>query len=130
MEKKVRVAELGKKTILKGDLEFKDNLIIKGKYFGTIKSNATLYIDENAYFEGDISVNRSIIAGQIIGDITATEKIDILEKSVIKGNLKAPIIRIADGVKIEGRCQMIQDPDTIDIFTTSVNQLKKSVRIV
>ncbi|MGL1892675.1 MAG: polymer-forming cytoskeletal protein [Spirochaetaceae bacterium] len=130
MKQENRIAVLGENTIYNGNLSFDQHLKIKGKYYGSILSGGTLYIEHCAYFEGDINVKRIIIAGEVIGDVTAAEKIDVLADSVIKGNLKAPIIRIADGVKIEGRCQMIQDSDSVDIFSTSVNQLKKSVAIV
>lgn len=124
------IAELGVNTRYEGNLTFKDNLKIKGEYFGSIESGGTLYIDDTAHFEGDINVRCTVIAGNIIGDIIAAEKIEIIGNSVIKGNLKAPIIKIADGVQIEGRCHMIHNADTVDIFTTTVSQLKKSVSIV
>lgn len=130
MKQESRIAVLGENTVYNGNLSFDKHLKIKGKYLGSILAGGTLYIESSAYFEGDINVKRTVIAGEVIGDVTAVEKIDVLADSVIKGNLKAPIIRIADGVKIEGRCQMIQDSDSIDIFSTSVNQLKKSVSII
>lgn len=130
MKNEERIAVLGENTIYRGNLTFDKNLKIRGQYYGTILSGGTLCIEDSAYFEGDINVKRTIIAGHILGDVTAAEKIDILSDSVIKGNLKAPVIRIADGVEIEGKCQMIQDADMVDIFSTSVNQLKKSVSIV
>jgi len=123
-------AELGINTIYKGNLTFDKRLKIKGKYYGSVLSGGTLFIEEGAYFEGDINVKNAVVAGCVIGDITSSEKIDVLSNSVIKGNLVAPTIRIADGVQIEGRCQMILDSDTVDIFSTSVNQLKKTVTIV
>ncbi|MBN2618476.1 MAG: polymer-forming cytoskeletal protein [Spirochaetales bacterium] len=130
MKKDNIIATLGLNTVFNGNLSFNDFLTIKGKYIGTITSGGTLYIEDSALFEGNINVKNSVIAGQIIGDVTAEEKIEVLSNSVIKGNLKAPVIKIADGVEIQGRCQMIQDADTIDIFSTTVNQLKKSVTII
>ncbi|WP_187759799.1 bactofilin family protein [Thiospirochaeta perfilievii] len=130
MKNENKIAELGVNTSYKGNLTFDKHLKIKGKYNGSILSGGTLYIEDSALFEGDINVKEAVIAGQILGDVTATERIDILSNSVIKGNLIAPTIKIADGVQIEGRCQMIQDSDTVDIFSTSVSQLKKSVSII
>ena len=130
MKNEERVAVLGQNTVYKGNLTFDKHLKIKGKYLGSVISGGTLYIENTAYFEGDINVERTVIAGEIHGDVTAAERIDILPNSVVKGNLKAPVIRIADGVVIEGRCQMIHDADIVDIFSTTVNQLKKSVTII
>ncbi len=125
-----QIAVLGENTTYNGNLTFDKNLKIRGKYYGTILSGGTLFLEGSAYFEGNINVEISIIAGHVLGDVTAEKKIDVLADSVVIGNLKAPIIKIADGVKIEGKCQMIQDSDSVDIFSTSVNQLKKSVVIV
>lgn len=130
MKNEDKIAVLGEKTSFKGSLTFDTHLKIKGNYNGSIKSKGILYVENTAYVEGNINVSTAVVAGHIIGDVTATDKIDIKTNSVIQGNLVAPIIKIADGVRIEGRCQMIQDAEAVDIFSTSVSQLKKSVEIV
>jgi len=125
-----KVAVLGEGTEVTGDLVFGESLRIKGHYSGTISSEGILYLDENSVIQGTIKVAKIIIAGKVTGDIYATELIDVLETSEIKGNLQSPVIKIVEGVKIQGRCKMIMDEDNIDIFSTTVNQLKKSVSIV
>lgn len=130
MARRENIAVLGENTIYEGDLTFGKSLKVKGRYIGSIESAGILYLEESSHFEGEVKVGKIVVAGEVYGNITATDYIEVLANSVIKGNLKAPVIRIADGVKVEGRCQMIQNADTVDIFSTSVSQLKKSVTIV
>ena len=70
----------------------------------------------------------AVVSGTVHGNITASEKIEILPGSRISGDLKAARIKIADGVEFEGKCKMVRDPETIDIFSAGVERLKEIAR--
>ncbi len=46
----------------------------------------------------------------------------------MQGNIRAAKIRILDGVVFEGRCEMIDRSDSVDIFATPVEDLKQSLK--
>jgi predicted acyltransferase (DUF342 family) len=48
--------------------------------------------------------------GTINGNITATEKVQLLAPAVVTGSIKAPIIMIEAGVRFNGQCEMKGEP--------------------
>jgi len=118
---------LGNTTKLSGSLSFTDSLKINGWFEGEIASKGILFIEEGAWVAADIKAREVIIAGHVEGNIAAEEKIEMLETCTLVGNVKTKKLRIADGVSFEGKCEMIKDPDTVDIFSAPVDTLKKTV---
>lgn len=123
-------AVLGKQTVFVGDIKFDDILRIDGRYEGSIESAGVLYVETGAYVKADIKVRQAIVSGQVVGNIEATEKIEMLEGGEVLGNVQAPVLHVADGVKMKGKCDMIVDAESIDIFSAPVSQLKKAAVIV
>lgn len=118
---------LGKATMLSGKLSFAESLKIKGIYKGEITSEGTLFIEQGAQVEADIHVESLIIGGEVKGNIYASMRVELLSTGRLFGDIKAPSVRVADGVVFKGKCEMITDPDTVDIFAAPVETLKKTV---
>ncbi len=117
-------------TKLDGNLKFSKPLKIRGSFIGEIESDAVLYIDSEAEINANINAKIVIVSGVVNGNISAAERIEILTGGKVAGDLKSTRIRIADGVKFTGRCRMIRDPETIDIFSAGVDKLKEIARSV
>lgn len=115
-------------TMLDGVLRFRKPLKISGGFDGEIESESLLIVDSGAEVRADIAARVVIINGSVTGNVTASERIEILGGGRVKGNLKAARIKIADNVEFEGRCRMIRDPETIDIFSAPVEKLKEIAR--
>jgi len=50
--------------------------------------------------------------------------------SIVRGNITASRLRIADGVSFEGAVEMIRNNTEIDLFSTRADVLKDQIRIV
>ncbi len=124
------VTTLGRETAFKGKMEFTKTLKIDGKFEGEIDSSGSLYIEEGARVRADIKARSITIGGIVHGNVTAAEKLVILSTGRVIGNITASRLRIADGVIFEGKCIMIRDPESIDIFSGKVEKLKKTVSSV
>ncbi len=118
---------LGKETLFAGTMRFTDSLKINGTLKGEIISEGILYIEEDAVIDADIQVGSVIIAGVVNGNIVATDKLEIMTSGKVYGNIRTARLRIADGVVFKGKCEMIRDPKTVDIFSARVEKLKKTV---
>ncbi len=116
---------LGTETVLKGVLRFSRPLKIDGKYEGRIESDGFLYIEEGAEVRADIQVGSIVIGGVVYGDIVASEKLEMLSTGRVVGDIKTASLKIADGVSFEGKCDMIQNTESINIFASTVEQLKQ-----
>ena len=117
-------------TKLDGSLKFSKPLKMKGSFKGEIDSEAVLYIDEEAEIEANINASVVIISGRVNGNITASERIEILTGGRVDGDLISSRIRIADNVDFRGRCRMIKDPESLDIFSAGVDKLKEIARSI
>lgn len=60
----------GQETEFDGVLEFSDNLVITGKFHGTINASGDLEIEKTAVCDVDkMSANSIVVSGKITGDI-------------------------------------------------------------
>lgn len=118
---------LGTTTKLFGKLTFTEALKIDGYFEGEIESTGVLFVEEGAHVVADIKAYTVVIAGHVEGNVIAKEKVEMLETCKLVGNVKTRKLRISDGVSFEGKCEMIKDPDTVDIFSAPVDTLKKTV---
>ncbi len=119
---------LGSSTRLNGKLQFTESLKINGYFEGEIASSGLLYIEEGARVVADVSARAIVIAGEVHGNVKADEKVELLAGGVLIGNVKTFTLRISDGVRFTGKCEMIKDPDSVDIFSAPIDTLKKTVR--
>ena len=118
---------LGKDTHLIGTLRFHDSVEISGTLEGKIIAEGFLMIREGADIHADIRAQEIIVAGTVHGNIEATDRLEILETGKIYGNVKTAHFRVADGVIFEGKCEMIRNPDKIDVLSASVDRVRESV---
>jgi cytoskeletal protein CcmA (bactofilin family) len=121
---------LGRETEFNGIMKFKDSLKIIGRFKGEIISPGFLYIENGAEVKANIKVGSVIIGGVVRGNVVAKEKLEMLETGKVFGNIKTAKLKIADGVVFEGKCEMIKNPEKIDIFAENVDEIKKNVEYV
>lgn len=121
---------LGKATVFNGTMRFSNSLKIDGHFEGRIESPGFLYVEDGAVVKAEIKVGSIVIGGVIHGNIEATEKLEMLATGQVYGNIKTRKLRIADGVVFEGKCEMIKNPESIDIFNKPVDKLKEAVESV
>lgn len=115
----------GKATKFNGDLKFSTSLNIQGSFSGDIKSKGFLYVDTTGKIEADIRVKSIVVAGKVYGNIYAEEKIEITSTGVVKGNLEAKLVKMSDGHEFIGNLKMLDDINSIDIFSASTDKLKR-----
>jgi cytoskeletal protein CcmA (bactofilin family) len=121
---------LGRETAFNGVMRFKDSLKIDGTFTGEIVSTGFLYIENGATVTANIRVGSVVIGGTVKGNVEATEKLEMLATGKVFGNIRTAKLKIADGVVFEGKCEMIRNPQAVNIFSGPVDQLKKAAQSV
>lgn len=125
----LRETVFGEGTRFEGHLRFRDPLRIRGTFSGTIEATGPLTVDAGAVVEVDhLAASSVVVAGTVKGDVRAVDRVDMLSGAVVKGDVSAARLRIADGVLFEGGCFMTNEGVDIDIFSGSVAELKDSLR--
>ena len=90
-----------------GTLRFEKPFLIRGKVSGEINATGLLVVDENAVVNANINALRVHIRGQVKGDITAVEKVELTVTGKLSGNVTSPEINMEAGCIFNGRCTMI-----------------------
>ena len=121
---------LGRETNFNGVLKFRDSLKIDGRFEGEIESAGFLYIENGAQVKANIRVGSVVIGGVVYGNIVATEKLEMLTTGQVFGNIRTAKLNIADGVVFEGKCEMIKNPEAVDIFSAPVEEIKRATQSV
>lgn len=127
-QKEGNLTILGAETEFNGVLEFSDNLVITGKFAGTIKSTGSLVIEKKGICAVDTAAAESItIVGQVEGNLSATDKLEMFSGSRIIGDIETSRLRIADNVNFHGNVKMLDEIPDIDIFSVSSTEYKRMV---
>ena len=121
---------LGRETDFNGVMRFKDSLKIDGAFSGGIVSTGFLYVEQGASITANIRVGSVVVGGTVKGNIEATEKLEMLATGKVFGNIRTAKLKIADGVVFEGKCEMIKNPQSVNVFSGPVDLLKKNVQSV
>ncbi|MFQ5455746.1 MAG: polymer-forming cytoskeletal protein [Nitrospirota bacterium] len=101
------IAFLGKDTEFKGIISYNSGTIrIDGKVEGEIITKGTLIVGEDAVINGEITVSSIICGGKIIGNVNASEKVQLRSNAVLNGSIKSPVLTIEEGVYFNGDCEM------------------------
>lgn len=127
-EKDENVTVFGKETEFDGTLEFTDNLIITGKFNGTIKATGSLEIEKSAVCNVDkMSAESIVVSGDITGNIEAKERVELCNGSKVKGDIRTARLRIGDDVEFEGQISMIDEVPDVDIFSVASTEFKNAL---
>jgi cytoskeletal protein CcmA (bactofilin family) len=99
-------------TIISADIDFSGTLnfekpcLIRGRLSGGIDARSLLVIDEEAVVDADINASRVVIRGQVKGNITALEKVELALTGKLLGNITTPEIQMETGCVFNGLCTM------------------------
>lgn len=96
---------IGPESIVKGDLSSKGTVRIDGALEGNVSADCVI-IGEKGLITGDTVVRQMIIGGRIIGQIRASEGVEIQRTGDVCGDIFASRLAIADGGQFDGRSTM------------------------
>ena len=104
MEKDVNI---GQSVEIKGTLTGNEDLTIEGMVDGKIMvKDHALTIGANGRIAAEVHAKTVVVVGQVIGNITADDKVDIAPSGSVEGDIRAPRVAIADGAKFKGSIDM------------------------
>lgn len=93
-------------TAWKGTLEATGSLHVHGRVEGAIVAGDDVFIAEEAEVDASVSATRVIVAGSILGSIHCTERVEILSRGRVSGDIRSPILVVHEGAIVAGNLQM------------------------
>jgi len=101
------IVNIGKSVVIKGELNGSEDLTIEGHVEGTIQlRDHVLTIGPNGKIKAQVFAKAVIVLGEVHGNVTATEKVDIRDNGSVEGDIVSPRIAIAEGAHFKGSVDM------------------------
>ena len=100
------IAFLGKGAEFKGIISYEGTVRIDGRVEGEIITKGTLVVGESAVIHAEISAGTVVSGGRITGNVTASERVQLLAPTILTGAVKTPLLIIEEGVRFNGSCEM------------------------
>ena len=98
---------IGKSVIIKGELTGSEDLTIEGQVEGKIELRQNvLTIGPNGKIKAQVFAKAVIILGEVTGNVTASEKVDLRDNGSVDGDIAAPRVAIAEGAHFRGSIDM------------------------
>jgi cytoskeletal protein CcmA (bactofilin family) len=99
-------AFLGKGTTFEGKMTFQGMFRLDGRFTGEIFAGGFLIIGEAGEVNARINVDALIVNGKVSGSVAASTRVEIHPPGRVTGDMKTPVLVIAEGAIFEGNCQM------------------------
>jgi cytoskeletal protein CcmA (bactofilin family) len=97
------MTNLGQSIVVLGDIEAHDDLVIEGRVKGHVRSEqAAITVREGATITGDIVARAIVVAGQVTGTLTATERVEISETANVRARIISSGFVLRDGAVFNG----------------------------
>ncbi len=97
---------LGPTLEIEGEIEGDEDLVIQGKIQGKIVSKKDLTVDNSGKVEATITTKNLAVSGMLVGNVVASERVEVRKEGKMIGDIKAPRVIIADGAKFKGNIEM------------------------
>jgi len=97
---------IGESILISGSLNGDEDLTVRGRVEGTLTLTRTLVVEPTGVVKAEVQVKNCVIAGAIVGNVTATESVEITKEGRMVGDIAAPRVIIVDGASFRGRIDM------------------------
>lgn len=99
-------ALFGPESQVNGKLRFEGAVKIDGTFTGSITTSDLLIIGEHAKIEADINCGSAVVSGEVAGNITAGDSIELKRGAHVKGDIATPALAIDKGAVFDGVSKM------------------------
>lgn len=106
-------AFLGEGTQFKGEVRFAGTIRIDGYLEGERISGDVLIIGERGQVKAKIEVGSLDVCGQVEGEITARQLVQLLAGSRVTGMIRTPCLVISEGAFFDGKCEMLSAKESV-----------------
>ena len=111
---------IGGQTEIRGDLSFSGDLVILGTVHGNViaedGSTSILNLSESGRVEGEIRVPNVAVNGVVVGDVYATERVQLARNARVNGNVYYHLIEMEMGAEVNGN--LVHIDEQLDVRLT------------
>ena len=104
VEERRATAWIGQGIVIEGRITSSQDLVIDGSVEGTIEvGDHGLTVGARAAVKANLVARSILISGTVIGNVTATDRLDLQATGSVEGDISTPRLVMADGAVVKGR---------------------------
>jgi len=103
-------AFLDEASEIEGKYTCAGTVMLDAKFSGEITSKDTLIIGDEGVVHANVRTGTLIVRGELVGNVTASELVELKGSARVTGDVEAPIIAIEKGAVLDGHCRMTKAP--------------------
>ena len=97
---------IGQSILISGKLTGDEDLTVRGRVEGELTLTRTLIVEPSGVVKANVAVKNAIVSGVVVGNINATESVELTREGRMVGDIHAPRVIIVDGASFRGRVDM------------------------
>jgi cytoskeletal protein CcmA (bactofilin family) len=97
---------IGESILISGKLTGDEDLTIRGRVEGELSLSHTLIVEPSGIVKANVAVKNAIVSGVVVGNIAATESVELTREGRMVGDIRAPRVILVDGASFRGRIDM------------------------
>jgi cytoskeletal protein CcmA (bactofilin family) len=106
-----RVTHIAAGSRVEGLLTGPTELLIEGEVDGEIRVDSAVMIGTDGVVRGPIAAQVVRVGGRVIGNVQASDRVEVAPSGGLEGDIAAPRVVIAEGAFFKGRIDMRSDRD-------------------
>ena len=108
--------------LVEGTLSGTGQITVDGRVRGSIDGKNEVMIGSRGRVDAAVHGRTVVVAGKVIGDISADERIELEPTGKVEGDITAPRILIRDGATFRGKVNMKPPEPRADVATSSARK--------
>ena len=97
---------IGESIVVSGSLSGDEDLTVIGRVEGGVELTRTLIVETSGIVKADVTVRNAVISGILVGNVEASDSVEITESGRVVGDIKAPRVIIVEGARFRGSVDM------------------------
>jgi cytoskeletal protein CcmA (bactofilin family) len=101
-----RSSFIGPAIRFKGELLGDEDVLVEGHLEGRVKISKAFRVGGHGVVLAEVAAGTVTIAGRVVGNVSADERVELLPTGSLEGNIQAPRIVIGEGARFTGSIDM------------------------
>jgi cytoskeletal protein CcmA (bactofilin family) len=97
---------IGPTVAIRGKVKADEDLVIRGRIDASISSTKLVHVDKDGVVKANVEAESVLISGVVVGDITATARVELMGTARVVGDIASPLLVINDGARLRGKIDM------------------------
>jgi len=106
---------IGPGLVIEGEITGDEPLTIEGDVKGSVVITDAVSVSGSATVEAAVQARTLRVGGALVGNVAASERVEVTSEGRLTGDVRAPRVSIADGATFKGHIDMnAEEPENHD----------------